>query len=120
MTNWIQFKDDVSVAFVNSENFVGNSIVLEDGIDPHTVLAKKYIDGQWVDAPLIYFVEEMLGNKVLRVNSTVYSSDVTGDIVDKDVKPMWTKDENGNYVPPATIADATIYDEHLFTQGTQG
>jgi hypothetical protein len=120
MTNWIQFKDGVAFAFVNSSNFVGNSTPLDDSIDPHTVLAKKYIDGEWVDAPLIYFVEEMFENKVLRVNSTVYASDVTGDIVHKDVKPMWTKDESGNYVPPATIAEATIYDEHLFTEGTQG
>lgn len=114
MTNWIQLKDGVAFAYVDSPNFVGNSIPLEDGIDPHSVMAKKHIDGEWVDAPLIYFVEEMLGNKVLRTNSTVFSSDVTGDIIHKDVKPMWFKDENGEYQPPATIAEATIYDEHLF------
>lgn len=114
MPNWVQLKDGVAFAYVSSENFVENSILLDDSIDPNSIMAKKYIDGQWQEAPLIYFVEEMLGNKVLRVNSTVFSSDVTGDIVSSDVKPMWTKDENGDFIPPATIGEATIYDEHLF------
>lgn len=116
MTNWIQLKDGVAFAYVNSPNFVENSIPIEDSINPDTIMAKKYVDGLWEEAPLIYFVEEMLGNKVLRVNSTVFSSDVTGDIISSDVKPMWTKNENGEYVPPATIGEATIYDEHLFTE----
>jgi hypothetical protein len=116
MTNWIQLKDGVAFAYVNSSNFVANSIPIEDSVDPNTIMAKKYVDGQWEEAELIYFVEEILGNKVLRVNSTVFASDVTGDIVGPEVKAMWTKNEDGQYQPPATIAEATIYDEHLFNQ----
>jgi hypothetical protein len=115
MTNWIQLKDGVAFAYVNSSNFVANSIPVEDSVDPDTLMAKKYVDGQWEEAPLIYFVEEMLGNKVLRINSTVFSSDVKGDIIGSDVKEMWTKNEDGSYSPPATIAEATIYDEGLFS-----
>ena len=115
MTNWIQLKDGVAFAYVNSSNFVANSIPVEESVDPDTLMAKKYVDGQWEDAELIYFVEEMLGNKVLRVNSTVFSSDVTGDIIGPEVKEMWTKNENGEYIPPATIAEATIYDEGIFS-----
>ena len=114
MTNWIQLKDGVAFAYVNSSNFVENSIPIDDSIDPNTLMAKKYVDGQWEDSELIYFVEESLGNKVFRVNSTVFASDVTGDIVSSEVKPMWTKNESGEYEPPATISEATIYDEHLF------
>jgi len=115
MTNWIQLKDGVAFAYVNSSNFVANSIPVEDSVDPDTLMAKKYVDGQWEAAPLIYFVEEMLGNKVLRINSTVFSSDVKGDIIGPEVKEMWTKNEDGSYSPPATIAEATIYDEGLFS-----
>jgi len=115
MTNWIQLKDGVAFAYVDSQNFVANSIPVEDSVDPNTLMAKKYVDGQWEEAELIYFVEEMLGNKVLRVNSTVFSSDVTGDIIGPGVKPMWTKNENNEYIPPATIAEATIYDEGMFS-----
>ena len=114
MATWIQLKDGVAFAHVESENFVGNSIPLEDGKTFQDVIAKKYENGSWVNAPLIYFVEEMFGDKVMRVNSTVYASDVKGDIVSDDVKPMWTKNANGEFVPPATIADATIHDEALF------
>jgi len=116
MTNWIQLKDGVAFAYVNSSNFVANSIPVEDSVDPETLMAKKYVDGQWEEASLVYFVEEMLGNKVLRINSTVFSSDVTGDIISSEVKPMWTKNESGEYEPPASISEATIYDEHLFQQ----
>ncbi|MEY4331307.1 MAG: hypothetical protein RLZZ196_45 [Bacteroidota bacterium] len=114
MPNWVQLKDGVAFAYVNSSGIVENSIMLEDSIDPESIMAKKYQDGEWVDAPLIYFVEEMLGNKVLRTNSTVFASDVTGDIIGPDVKAMWTKTESGEFIPPANIGEATIYDEHLF------
>lgn len=116
MSNWIQLKDGVTFAYVNSSGTVENSVLIEDSIDPETLMAKKNVDGEWQDAPLIYFVEEMLGNKVLRINSTVFSSDVTGDIVSSEVRPMWIKNESGEYEPPASIAEATIYDEHLFEQ----
>lgn len=114
MPNWVQLKDGVAFAYVNSSNIVENSIMLDDSINPDSIMAKKYEDGEWVEAPLIYFVEEMFGNKVMRTNSTVFSSDVTGDIVSSEVKAMWTKTDNGEYVPPANIGEATIYDEHLF------
>jgi hypothetical protein len=116
MTNWIQLKDGVAFAYVNSSNFVANSIPVEESVDPETLMAKKYVDGQWEQAPLVYFVEEMLGNKVLRINSTVFTSDVTGDIISSEEKPMWTKNESGEYEPPSSISEATIYDEHLFQQ----
>jgi len=53
MTNWIQLKDGVAFAYVDSPNFVGNSIPLEDGIDPHSVMAKKHIDSKNVGNSII-------------------------------------------------------------------
>lgn len=114
MPNWIQLKDEIAFAYVNSDNFVDNSILLDDSIDPNSIMGKKYVNGEYIRPPMIYFVAEMLGNKVLRVQSTIFPSDVTGDIVDENVKPMWTKNESGEYIPPANIGEATIYDEHLF------
>jgi len=114
MPNWVQLKDGVAFAYVNSSAHVENSIMLDDSINPESILAKKYENNEWVDAPLIHFVEEMLGNKVLRVNSTVYASDVKGEICGPEVREMWRKDESGQFIPPANIGEATIYDEHLF------
>lgn len=114
MNVWVQLKDGVAFAHVESNNFVGNSILLEDNLKWEDVCAKKYQDGEWVEAPLIYFVEQTLGNKVLKVNSTVFSSDVTGPVCTEDVREMWTINEDGSYSAPANIADATIWDEQLF------
>lgn len=117
MITWIQLKDGVAFASVQSKNFVGNSIPLRDDLTWQDVAAKKYEDDSWVEAPLIHFVEEMLGNKVLRVNSTVFSSDVTGPVCDSDVKPFWTMNEDGSFSPPESISEATIWDEQKFVDG---
>ena len=101
MTNkWVQFKDGVTFACVESPHFVGNSVLLEEDMTFEDVHPKKYIDGQWVDAPLIYFVTQLESNVVRQINSTVYSSDVAGDIVSSSVKVGWIKNEDGTYSAP--------------------
>jgi hypothetical protein len=102
---WVQFKDGVTFACVESPHFVGNSILLEEGITFEDVHPKKYIDGQWVDAPLIYFVKHLENNVVQQINSTVYSSDVTGDIVSQNVQVGWVKNEDGTYSEPEVTND---------------
>ena len=94
---WVQFKDGVTFACVESPHFVGNSILLEEGVTFEDVHPKKYIDGQWVDAPLTYFVTQLVDGVVYQINSTVYSSDVTGDIVSADVQVGWFKNLDGSY-----------------------
>ena len=101
MTNkWVQFKDGVTFACVESPHFVGNSILLEEGMTFEDVHPKKHIDGQWIDAPLIYFVTQLIDGVVFQLNSTVYSSDVTGDIVSAEVKTGWVKNQDGSYSEP--------------------
>ena len=97
---WVQLKDGVTFACVESPHFVGNSILLEDGITFEDVHPKKYVDGQWLNAPLIYFVTQLVDGVVRQINSTVYSSDVTGDIVSADVQVGWVKNEDGTYSSP--------------------
>jgi hypothetical protein len=94
---WIQFKDGVTFACVESPHFVGNSILLEEGLTFEDVHPKNYIDSQWVNASLIYFVTHLENNVVQQINSTVYSSDVTGDIVSADVQVGWVKNLDGSY-----------------------
>jgi hypothetical protein len=115
MNSWIQLKDGVAFAHIESENIVDNSILLDADLDWKDVVAKKYEDGNWVEAPLIYFVEESFEDKVIRVNSTVFSSDVTGPICSSEVKPFWVIETDGTFSPPATLGDATIYDEGRFS-----
>jgi hypothetical protein len=116
MSTWIQLKDGVAFASVESNQFVENSILLEDELSWDDVKAKKYENNSWVEAPLIYFITQLINGKVHQVNSTVFSSDVTGEICPPETRIMWTKNEDGTFSPPSSIGEATIYDEHLFEQ----
>ncbi len=102
---WIQFKDGVTFACVESPYFVGNSILLEEGMTFEDIHPKKYVDGQWLNAPLIYFVTQLVDGVVCQINSTVYSSDVTGDIVSSDVQVGWVKNLDGSYSEPEVTND---------------
>lgn len=98
MTYYIQMKDGVAFAYVESESTVENSVVLQIGIDPNFTLAKKLVDGEWVDAPLIYFAESISSEGLIeKINSTVYSSDVVGEIIPSYVGIGWKK-ENDEWV----------------------
>ena len=102
MSTWIQLKDGVAFASVESPHFVDNSILLEDGLTFADVHPKKYENGTWVEAPLTYFVTQLIDGVVRQTNSTVYSSDVTGDIVSSAVQIGWVKNEDGTYSAPVT------------------
>lgn len=100
MNKWIQLKDGVAFACVESNSFVESSILLEDGLSWEDVKAKKYEDGNWVEAPLIYFVTQLKDGIVHQINSTVFSSDVTGDIVPEECSFGWVKNEDNTYSAP--------------------
>jgi len=102
MSTWIQLKDGVAFASVESPHFVDNSILLEDGMTFEDVHPKKYENGTWVEAPLTYFVTQLIDGVVRQINSTVYSSDVIGDIVSSSVQIGWVKNEDGTYSAPVT------------------
>lgn len=99
MNKWIQLKDGVAFACVETNGFVDNSILLEEGLSWDNVKAKKYENGSWIEAPLIYFVTQLKDNVVHQINSTVYSSDVTGDIVSSNCTFGWVKNDDGSYTP---------------------
>lgn len=101
MTNtWVQLKDGVAFAYVQSPDFVENSILLEEGMTFEDVHPKEYVDGSWVEAPLIYFVTQLIDGVARQIGSTVYSSDVTGDVVGPEVQVGWIRQEDGSYVEP--------------------
>ena len=105
MSTWIQLKDGVAFASVESPYFVDNSILLEDGMTFEDVHPKKYENGTWVEAPLTYFVTQLIDGVVRQINSTVYSSDVTGDIISSSVQIGWVKNQDGTYSAPIIIEE---------------
>jgi hypothetical protein len=100
MSIWVQLKDGVAFASVESNQLVENSILLQDELSWEDVKAKKYENNEWVEAPLIYFVTQLVDGIVRQTNSTVFSSDVTGDIVSADCSFGWVKNEDGTYSEP--------------------
>ena len=104
MSTWIQLKDGVAFAYVETSGYIEGAILLDDSTSWDNVKAKKYESGSWVEAPLIYFVTQLKDNVVNQTNSTVFSSDVTGDIVSADCVFGWIKNEDGSYSEPPAPA----------------
>lgn len=108
MSIWIQLKDGVAFAYVESPSFIEDAILLDDSTSWDDVKAKKYENGSWVEAPLTYFVTQFVDGTVRQTNSTVFSSDVTGDIVSADCTYGWVKNEDGSYSEPTSPAPEPI------------
>ena len=115
MSIWVQLKDGIAFASVNSNQFVENSILLEEGLVWDDVKAKKYENGSWVEPPYIYFVTQLIDGIVRQTNSTPFSSDVTGDIVPPECSPGWVKNEDGTYSEPHKVE---TYSESKNEDGT--
>ncbi len=97
---YIQLKDGVAFAYVESPFFIENSIALDSDLDWDDVKAKKYTNGHWQEAPLIYFVTDQKDGVVYQTNSTVFSSDVTGDICSAETTYGWIKNTDGTFSAP--------------------
>jgi hypothetical protein len=100
MIKWVQLKDGVAFAIVESPQFVENSIALDNNLSWDDVKAKKYDNGNWIEAPLTYFVTQLIDGVICQINSTVFSSDVTGDVIPNNCEIGWIKNEDGSYSEP--------------------
>jgi hypothetical protein len=108
MNTWVQLKDGVAFACVQTPTFVENSILLGDEVSWEDVKAKKYENGSWVEAPLIYFVTHIKDNVVHQTNSTVFSSDVTGEVCTVETAYGWIRNEDGSFSPPPVPVEELI------------
>jgi len=112
MKHFVQLKDDVVFAYHSSSTEVdipGDNIVEVDQ-DGEALLNKKYVNGSFVDAPVIKYATLDSNNTVVALNETVFSSDVpsSAKIADDSVKilSVWNGtsfDAPGSVAPIATI-----------------
>ena len=105
MNTWVQLKDGVAFAHVESTGFVDNAILLEEGMPWENVRVKKYDNGSWLEAPLIYFVTQLVDGKAAQISSTVFSSDAIGDVVGSEVQIGWVRNEDATYSEPEVTED---------------
>lgn len=107
MNTWVQLKDGIAFASVHSTGFVEGAILLDENVSWDDVKSKKYENGSWVIPELIYFVTSLVNNEIRGLNSTVFSSDVTGDVVSANTELFWVKNKNGIYAPPVIEVSPT-------------
>jgi len=112
MKHFVQLKDDVVFAYHSSSTEVdipGDNIIEVDQ-DGEALLNKKYVNGSFVDAPVIKYATLDSNNTVVAIRETVFSSDVpsSAKIADDSVKilSVWNGtsfDVPGSVAPIATI-----------------
>ena len=81
MRTFIQLKDDIGWASVNTDGEVQGSIEVEAGAGD-SYIGKKYVNGSWSNAELIkYAIVDAEGNTV-EVKQTYYPSEVAGTVIE--------------------------------------
>ena len=109
MKYFVQLKDDVVFAYHSSSTEVdipGDNII-EVESDGEKYLNKKYENGNFVDAPLIKYAT-LEDNAVVSINKTLYSSEVSGPIVDDTVKIMATWDGTSFTNPEVVVPPVNV------------
>lgn len=97
MRTFIQFKDGVAFTTVNTLGETDGIEVFTD--NPEQFLNKMYIDGMWVDAPLIRYAILDDTNTIVQVDKTYFSSLVGNHMIidDPEVGVNWAWDGNKFY-----------------------
>ncbi len=107
MKYFVQLKDDVVFAYHESSTEVdipGDNII-EVPSDGAQLLRKKYVNGEFIDAPVIKYaiLDENNDNTVIGIEQTIFSSDVKGPVIsNNDVKILW-KWNGSEFVSPNTV-----------------
>jgi hypothetical protein len=112
MKHFVQLKDDVVFAYHSSSTEVdipGDNIIEVDE-NGEALLNKKYVNGSFVDAPVIKYANLDSNNTVISMGETVFSSEVPSDakIADDSVKILSVWNGSSFDTPEAIAAVATI------------
>lgn len=102
MKTYVQLKDSIGFAYVNTENETdGIEVPFGEGDE---YIFRLYTNGEWGEkAPLIWFAEINYDGSIIELRKTRFISEV-GDnpIITPDIK-MTSKWINGEWVQPPTV-----------------
>lgn len=101
MKTFIQLKDGVGWASVNTDGEVSGSIEVDSGSGDFYI-KKKYIDGVWSDADIIRYAEVNEDGEIIEIKFTYYSSEVNGPVMDANTKSN-SKWINGSWESPVVV-----------------
>lgn len=85
MRTFIQLKDGIGWASVNTTGEIENAIEVESGTGDFYI-KKKYENGVWSEADIIKFAEINDDGSIIEIRRTYFSSEVTGPIMLQDTK----------------------------------
>ena len=116
MAIFIQTLEDIGFALIDTHGEPDHSVTpdhttaidVTDHSNPDSLLGKKYNPETktWSEAPLYYFVTQLIDGVVHQTNSTVFKSHIAGDVVPAECGFGWVKNEDGSYSAPSS---GTIY-----------
>jgi len=111
MAIFIQTLENIGFALLNTHGEPDHSVTpdhttavdVSDHSNPESLLGKKYDPATktWSEAPLFYFVTQLINGVVHQTNSTVFKSHITGDVVPAECGYGWVKNDDGSYSAPA-------------------
>ena len=85
MRTFIQLKDGIGWASVNTTGEIEGAIEVESGTGDFYI-KKKYENGVWSDADIIKFAEINDDGSIIEIRRTYFLSEVTGPIMSEGVK----------------------------------
>jgi hypothetical protein len=106
MKYFVHLKDDVAFAYHESSTEVDipgdNIIEVDENVESY--LSKKYVNGSFIEAPIIKYAILDNSNTVISIEKTIFSSDAEGKhiITDPNVKVLW-KWNGSEFVSPETV-----------------
>lgn len=122
MNNYVQLKDSVVFATLSTAGEILESAnIIKVDIDPELFVNKKYINGNFVDAPTIKYaiIDTNNNNTVIEIRKTLYESEIIGPIIENnDVQVLWTWDGE-NFNPPAIIEPTVTIVENIIIDSTE-
>jgi hypothetical protein len=101
MRTFIQLKDGIGWASVNTLTEIEGSIEVEAGTGDFYI-KKTYNDGIWSNAELIKYAELNDDGSIIEIKRTYFPSDVTGPIVTVDTLTT-SKWIDGAWVAPTPV-----------------
>jgi len=104
MRTFIQLKDGIAFAFVNTDGEIQGGIEIENGTGEFYI-NKSYSNGSWSDsvAPLICYAEVLENGTIVEIKRTRFASAVDGPVMNSDTGPNHKWINNAWVAPPIEV-----------------
>lgn len=105
MKHYVNLKDDIAFAYHQSSNIVDteDDNIIEVDENGSQLLGKKYIDGNFIEAPKIKYAILDSNNVVIGIKETVYSSEVCGPVINDNTVQILATWDGTSFINPTPV-----------------